>query len=91
MGLLIVWFTPTTDMDQVISIINIVLSIFLLIDFVIAFSPQRARIITFSGFLLVGIPRQFPLHDESRTLPCNYCSINERMVAGSGIDQPILE
>ena len=32
-NLFIIWFTPNTDMDQVISIINIVLSIFLLADF----------------------------------------------------------
>jgi voltage-gated potassium channel len=32
-NLFIIWFTPNTDMDQVIGIINIVLSIFLLVDF----------------------------------------------------------
>jgi len=48
-NLFIIWFTPNTDMDQVISIINIVLSIFLLVDFFIAFSPQQASKNTFSG------------------------------------------
>jgi len=32
-NLFIIWFTPNKDMDQVISIINFVLSIFLLVDF----------------------------------------------------------
>ena len=48
-NLFIIWFTPNTAMDQVISIINIVLSIFLFIDFFITFSPQQARKITFFG------------------------------------------
>jgi len=42
-NLFIIWFTPNTDMDQVISIINIVLSIFLLVDFFYRFFSSTSK------------------------------------------------
>lgn len=62
-NLLIIWFTPNTDMDQVISIINIVLSIFLFLDFFYRlFSSTSKKIYFFQDFGWLDFLGSFPIY-----------------------------
>lgn len=62
-NLFIIWFTPNTNMDQVISIINIVLSIFLLIDFINRlFSSTSKKNYFFRDFGWLDLLGSFPIY-----------------------------
>lgn len=62
-NLFIIWFTPNTNMDQVISIINIVLSIFLLIDFIYRlFSSTSKKAYFFRDFGWLDLLGSFPIY-----------------------------